>query len=355
MLAYSTIYVLCFLGVGICLAKDAEWRSSLQRLYLPILAFFLIAVAGLRSAQIDRDYVNYLSWFETLTSGALTWTDFGKDPAFVIITYPFAKLHINYAGALTLFIAIALVAKLAFAKLASNSTWLTLFVYLMVCRFFLVQEMTAIRVAAAIPFLSLAILLVYRKKKKLGLLCYLAAVAFHLSALIALPLLVLTYCNVRFRSIWWILCLVPAGIAVAVSLRSVLELVANFDRLSPYFGENAEVQTFAISLLSVYFLVRITILILATWFWRELSDEERLIAFCSACGVFFQAVLYSNDVLALRVSELFGLFDILLFLIPLNHWRRIPALCYLCFLVAMGAEFFVSSASLIKPYDWIFG
>ncbi len=352
---YGIVYGLALAGVGICIVGDPRWRVALQKIFFALLLGFLILFAGIRSANIDRDYLNYLSWFAEISTGPLTLFDWIKDPAFVFISFPFARLGFNYAIALTIIVAIALIAKLHFARITSDPRWLTLFFYIFVCRFFLDQEMTAIRAAAAIPFMSMSILFAYRRKNMESVLMLLVGLAFHLSAIAALPILVLIWFGVRFRSVWWMIVLVPSGVALYFSLRGLLEAVATFSRFAPYLSDNPEVEMQSINLFSIYLIAHVLVLVYVVFrYWKELSDEERLVTFCSGFGVFGQLVLFSNDILALRVAELFALFDILLFLIPFRHARRMFTIAYLGFLVLLGAALFASTVRIMKPYDWIF-
>lgn len=355
MLAYYAIYVVTLLGVTICFDHDSAWRRNLQLAFFLVLLPSLALFAGLRSPHVDRDYENYLSWYETIASGPLEIIDWIKDPAFVIICYPFAKLRLSYAAALTIIVGIALWSKFCFAKLSSDRRWLTLFFYLVICRFFVAQEMTAIRVAAAVPLVSIGMLLAYRRRFKLAYLFFVLACTFHISVVLALPIFLLVRFGVRFRSAWWILSLIPIGIVLEIALRGLLAVLADMERLSPYLGDNPQVEVGSISLLSVYLLARTFVLALLLFaYWKNLSDEERMIVFSSACGVFFQMVFYSNDVLALRGAEIFGMFDILMFLIPLRHLRTTLTACYAATLVLLGAIFFWSSLKVINPYGWIF-
>jgi hypothetical protein len=314
-------------------------------LFLPLLTLF----AGLRSAQVDRDYENYLSWFQTIASGPLSVSDWIKDPAFVLISFPFARLGMHYAVALTVMVGLALSAKLLFAEFAGVGRWLTLFVYLAVCRFFLVQEMTAIRVAAAIPLMSFSILMAHRRRYIPASITYVIACTFHLSALLALPVIILIRAGVRFRSVWWIISLLPLGIVLELSLERIFVFLSALDRISPYFGE-----TEGISLISIYFLARLFILLLLLVHWRKLNEEQHLITFCAAFGLFVQGVFYSNEVLALRAAEVFGLFDVLMFMIPLGYLRRVISFGYAAVLIVLGAIFFMSGMKIVQPYNWIF-
>jgi hypothetical protein len=266
-----------------------------------------------------------------------------------------ARLGFNFVAVVFVFVATALACKLWFAKATCNGKWLVLFLYLMVCRFFLPQEMTQIRAAVAVPLMSLAVVLAFRGRGRTAYLVYLAAVFFHISVLLAFPILLLVSCGVRFRSKWWIMILVPAAAVALVAARDVLLEYVSLGRLSPYMA--GDVETGTINFFSVFFLARVSVLglVFAT-VWHRLSDEERLITFCSGVGIFCQIVFWTNDNLALRSSELFGLFDILLLLIPFRYLdQEYFRFAYLQAIVVLGVALFASTSRILQPYRTIFG
>lgn len=355
MFFYYIVYAVALIGVVICWVGDEAWRAAIQRAFLIIVVTFLTLFAGLRSARIDRDYLNYVAWFGEISRGPLNFLDWIKDPAFFLLSLPFARVGMHYATVLTILVGIALVGKVRFAEIACEQRWITLFFYLLICRFFLPQEMTAIRAAAAIPFMSMSILFAYRHRNWQAAGMFLLALCFHLSVVIALPILILIRFGARFRSAWWILSLIPLGAGLTWALKPLLEALTTFSRLAPYIGDNPEVEIRTINFLSIYLIAHALILILVLLiFWRKLSEEEALAAFCSAFGLFWQLVLYSNNVFALRASEMFGLFDILLFLIPFHHIRRSFQAVYALNIIGLGVALFISTARIMKPYDWIF-
>lgn len=355
MFFYCIVFGVALTGIPICWIRDPARRRGFQTLYFASSFLFLTIFAGIRSARTDRDYSNYLEWFNEISRGSMSLLDSIKDPAFVLLSYPFAKAGLHYAVVLTILVAIALVAKLQFAKIACDRQWLTLFFFLVICRFFLPQEMTAIRVAAAIPFMSMSIIFAFRRRYAAAMGAVLAAVAFHLSAAVAIPILILIRCGARFRSVWWIVLLLPAGIALYFSLQGILEAAADFSRFAPYVGDNPDVDIQSINFLSIYLLAHVMALLFVIFgYWRQLEEEERLITFCSALGLFFQLVFASNNVLALRAAELFGLFDILLFLVPLRRARNGWVFGYAACVVAFGASLFISTVRIMQPYDWMF-
>jgi hypothetical protein len=137
--------------------------------------------------------------------------------------------------------------------------------------------------------------------------------------------------------------------------RNILEAVSQLDRVSPYLNSDAEVGS--IRLLSVYVLIRVVLIcFVVCCLWKKVSSEERLFVFCSGAGLFLQVLFSLNEAVALRGSELFGLFDIMVFMIPLRYLRSMPACsAYVLFLIAIGAKFYTSALALVGPYSWILG
>ncbi len=353
MTMYYILYALGAFGATLSFVEDKKWGPTHRKVYLPIFLGILLILAAFRSSSTDRDYLNYLGWFELIAQGGLSWFDWIKDPAFVLISELVLKIGLQtYVGVLFVFVALALIGKLCFLRMATSERWLVLALYLMLCRFFLAQEMTAIRPAVAAPLMSICILLAFRRRIRAAVGIYLAAVAFHLSALVLLPVLVLLLLRVRFQSRWWIYLLIPTAAVSYLALRHFLESLA-FDRLDVYLNDPdaAGVSVF----LSTYFLERVLILTLVVGhFWKELTPEEHLCSFCCALGVYLQAALSFNGTLALRSAELFGLFDVILFLLPLKYLGRKLGFGYLVLIVLLGGVLFRSQLKVMLPYGWLF-
>jgi len=160
--------------------------------------------------------------------------------------------------------------------------------------------------------------------------------------------------GVRFESRGWILSLIPIGFGVFIALRSLLTALANFDRAGVYLDGNYDVK--GVRLFSVYFLAcTLSLSYVFLFLWKKINGKERLIAFSSATGLFYQAVLSSNDALALRMSEVLGIFQVAVLIIPLSYIRGNALVVYVFFLMALGAIFFLSGINYVQPYHWVFG
>jgi hypothetical protein len=354
MAMYYILYALGAFGATLTFVQDKKWGPAQRKVYLPIFLGSLLILAAFRSSSTDRDYLNYLGWFDLIAQGGLSWTDWIKDPAFVLISQLVLKIGLrSYVGVLFVFVALALIGKVYFLRMATSERWLLLALYLMLCRFFLAQEMNAIRAAVAIPLISISVLLAFRRKIKPAVGVYLLAVTFHLSALVLLPVLILLLLGVRFQSSWWTLPLIPAAVVGYIGISYLLGSSVGFLRLDVYLNDPDIVQVNVF--LSVYFWERIFILaVVFIGLWKVLSAEDRLVFFLCAAGTSAQAALAFNGTLAFRTADLFGLFDLLLFLVPLKYLERRAALGYLIFLIVIGLAVFGSQTRLMQPFSWIF-
>lgn len=357
MVLYYIAYGLLLIGAAVCMVPSTQWRMVFQKSFVPALLVSLCFFAGARSAGVDRDYVNYLAWFDLIHQNPLSLMDWIKDPAFVLASVCASWLSVGYVAVVFLFVATAVAVKVGFALETCYGRWFTLFLYLEFCKFFLSQEMTQMRAAVSVPLMSLAIVLAGRgNKRKIAIGIYVVALLFHFAALAGLPVLLLLLFGVRFRSVYWVLSLVPFSIALSATFHGSLIAMVPYDRVSPYL--NGDVDTGVINFLSVFLLARIAAILIAVCaFWRELSFEERTIVFCCALGVSFQFALASNDNLSLRFAELFGLFDILVLILPLRHIKGNYvsfASAYLILLFGLGGALFASSLKIVQPYSAIY-
>lgn len=346
---YYLIYLLVLAGAGLAFENRAAWRHLLQRTYFLWMLAALFLFSSLRAAGVDRDYQNYFDWYRQVASGDLTLLSWVKDPAYVLISYTTASIGAPFTFILFVFSGIALLLTIVFIWEVFADRWFSLLFYIIFCRFFFPYEMTQIRAAAAIPLMSVSIMLAYKGKTWAAVALFVCALAFHLSVIIALPIFLLVALGVRFESRAWIISLIPLGIAGYYMLQSLLSALADFSRAAVYLNGNYDVK--GVRLLSVYFVVCTAALFYAFILWNKLSGRERVVVFSSAIGLFYQAVLSSNDALALRMSEVLGLFQVAVLVIPLSHLRGNFRVAYLILLIALGAIFVASGMKYMGPYQ----
>jgi hypothetical protein len=350
---YYIPYFASLSGTTLIFINKVHLRSFFQRYGFIVLACFLIIFAGLRAPNVDGDYNNYLEWFNGIAAGNLTAADWLKDPAFDLISLVIASIGWSYVGVTLVYAAISITTKIYFSRLVfENSRWIGLLFYLIFCRTFIRHEMTQTRAGVAIGLMSASVILAVKKEKRKSLLLFILSLTFHLSTIIGLPLLILASSRDVIKSRLWIFSLFPIALLLKVLLQGLLGALTNLERLAPYLNGSYSVEK--VHLFSAYFFIRIFVLMLVTiGFWRRLSHLERLVTFAAGLGLMLLIALSANDALALRCADIFGLFELVMFVIPLNHIRGNLRLIYAFFIAIIGLGFFLSSLELIDPYQWI--
>lgn len=349
MTLYYTSYGLLLFVCVTSLTLKRRWSRVLTIYSSVILFFFLVLIAAMRAPSVDHDYWNYLDWFSIIKAGPLVGADFVKDPAFVVISLMVLVAHGGYPFVAGIYAALSLSTKWLVGRLAEGYALLPIFIYLEFCRFFLVQDMTAIRAAVAIPVMTLSVLAAISQRRKLAWILFLISLPFHASAVLGLPVLLLAmFGRIESRRIFVYLALGCALLFLAFG-RS-LNYLATMERMADYLNGAQDVS--GLRLLSVYFVFRAAIAtLLIVYFWNRTSERDRVVIFASVFGVALQVVLSSNNALALRSAEVFGLFDVLMFLAPLRLLHAEARMAYLLILVLLGAVFFNSSTEIMNPYQ----
>lgn len=316
----------------------------------PILLVALALFAGLRGAGIDRDYDNYASWFDSLRNGA-DWLDYIKDPAFVLLARATIVTGLPPSVLFLIFAVCAVASKYVFAKAAAPSTtWRWLFL-LIICRFFVVHDMTQIRAAVAIPLASLAIIKIREDHTKSAILLVIVATIFHISAGLYAPLLLLVKWRrwiLGPRRLWVMVLCGLLAFALQGVIMGLLSVVAP-ERLAPYF--DGSYGTVAVSFLNINFLSKLAVFLYLTGFaWQRLSEWNRVVLLMVTIGITIQITFLWNDAIALRGAELFGLFDMVMYMIPITLLARSEKYLYAMAIAMMMGIFYFSSLRLVGPY-----
>jgi len=345
---YYFAYALVLAACVVPLLIEQKWRKVLIVFGFSSIILFLSLMAGMRSPSVDHDYSNYLSWYAQIEANPPTLYDFAKDPAFGAISKSDAWVGGTYVLVAWIYGALALSMTWVVGS-SANKLWLfPFFMYLDFCRYYLVQDMTAIRAAVAIPIVTLSLLAAYRKHRCIACILFVIALMFHASAVLVIPaLLIAMFGEVKSRRIF--IYLMVAAVISFVAFRNLITYLSNIARLADYFNGTYDVSQ--LRLFSVYFCFRLFVVVfIVSILWKKISSEDRFVIFCTTLGLTFQIVLASNDTLALRSSEVFGIFDVLMFLIPLKILRNETQLAYAIVLLLSGAIFFNSSTKVMNHY-----
>jgi hypothetical protein len=346
---YGVIIAFVMTGVPLSIERDDRLRQRAKILYFPLVLFVLVIFVGLRSSSPDLE--NYKVWFETVSASQLVIADWIKDPAYVLVSSVVSWTGLGFIAVVLFFAIAALASQFYFSKIASDQRLITLLFFLIVCRTFVGSDMTSIRSAVAIPLMSSSILLAFRGKKRNALMLYVVSLAFHLSVVVAVLPFVLAMLNVRFNSRWWIVSIVAAAFLAESSLQRIMDLLSSGDRTAVYVTIGGQPPPMAYL---VYIATRVLLLgLILIFFWDRVAPESRLVLFCYSIGISVQIVFVFNNALSWRASDVFGLFDMCVLLIPFRYLAAKTRIAYTVALVVLGLAFFCSALPVLDPYRWV--
>jgi hypothetical protein len=339
----------------ICCVNKGNILFSIKPLLLSVLLIILILFSGFRGHQVDADSANYIDWFRSISEDDFVNIFNLKDPAFYLVAHLSVSLGFGVSFLFLFYAAVSLWLKFHIVKHFPGFKYSHFYVYLYFCRFYFVHDMTQIRTGVAVGFISLALLLCREKKYIFSFLMFLSAISFHLSAFLMAPFFLVIALGYRFEFRFPIVLFVCLSIFLAFKTNLILNfwVLDDMARLNVYLNDEYSVQK--ISLLSVYFLAKCIIIGWLFFFrWENLDYLERLVFFLVVAGLSLQVALMDIDALALRAAEVFSIFDLFLFLIPLNFLKKLSRFFYAIFLLLLGGLFFTSSLKIIMPYHSIF-
>jgi hypothetical protein len=313
------IYIVYFI-LFMVLAVEYELKPFKNDLFL-ILSILLLGVfAGLRGPEVSRDYASYQNIFDYIYE--LAKTNDGVflpviEPGFTAIVLVFRSVfETNYLVSLMLFFALASITLkiITFKQLSENPYLVILFYF---SQFFLLHEMTQVRIGFASGFFFIGLLFYLNNKKWIYIALILIATLFHYSAI--MYLLILFFDSKRFsKSIYIsILCfsLILGYLKIPLlNFSGSLDPATISGKLNYYStlveSGNAPILNFfnAINLLNIAVCFYLIIFIPV----QTLLGDKRLLLFlkCNILSVFLLALLSGIPSFAYRFSELFGLLSI---------------------------------------------
>ena len=350
MTPYFIIYGLVASGILICFLGDTTLRRVAQILYCIVILFALATFAGLRSPDVDRDFQDYAMWFSLIQSGDAPLLAWLRDPAFAVFSWIATKLGLGYAAVAFTYALLGLIATWRFAAAVSMQRWVTLFFYLLFCQYYIVLEMTEIRAAVAIPLMALSLYQASQARRRQAVGTYLLALLFHFSVIIALPLLILLFAGVRFRTRSWLFVLVTTGVVAALTMRSLIDLLSGLYRISEYL--NGGVEENDLRVISWYALAHLlTIAVPVALLWKKLNLHQRMATLGCSIGLTLFAVFGWNTGLATRFLYIFDVYWLLILMMILEKLKGNSRIFYVAFLALVGFGLFAKSLIYVQPYS----
>lgn len=276
-----------------------------NRFYI-FLGIILIFTAGLRPDDIDQDYQNYLdSYYYPSFSRA--------EPTFLIISH---VVKVCFGDPLYLFLiyaSLGVIIKFTAFKELSNLYLLSGVIYL--CNFFILHEMTQIRVGIAAAILLLCIKPIYDRNLKKFIVLVAISISFHYTSLMFLPLWFLKPKKINkyfylFIPIAYILAIKDFRIGYLIKYITIEEIQILYQLYSSKVMDDTELNIF-----NLLILIRCLIGFILLYNIDKLTKINKyailLLKIYILSIIIF--ILFSDlPVLSFRGSELYGIVEVIL-------------------------------------------
>jgi len=290
------------------------------------IVVLLIACAAFRPIGIDRDSVSYAETINHYVATNFADIEFLRfEPTFfLIILISKWMFHDPVRGVFIIYATIAVIIKALAIRRILGISFFSLFVY--ICLFYILHELTQIRVGVAIGVFLFALDDIHQRKPVAYFIKALIAMLFHYSALIMLPLFFFNqrkhlFYMLPILGIFFVL-LVPNNM-FTVFFSKIFHCFPDIvgiklRRYLLYFTSNY-------SLLKLFFTSKVYIFFLLFYYFCLLIEKNNLILALDGTGVllmnifsfslFTYFLFIRQRVLALRPAEI--LFSVLVIIIPL--------------------------------------
>lgn len=312
---YSVYYILFVITLLFALAEILKWTEN--KWTLVILGVIFILIAALRARGIDRDYGNYIAVFNSVGKPSEYFTHYNSwysiEPFFYLLP-SFAKLIFTsdvYAVPVFFVYAVISVTTL-FAVLKKVSILPAISVMHFLAYYYLIHEMTQIRVAVVCALLIWAAYFHYHKKYRSFAIVSCIAALFHFVGLLIPALLLI---NPRKFSLKLNFSLV--GLSLVLIVLKPENIISIFSGINiPFLQKmNAAIEILSkqsepISIFNITNLMNVvmtSLLIINHKKLIEISPYAYLFIKMQVLSIFFFGLFSSVNYVAFRISEFWGI------------------------------------------------
>ena len=282
-----------------------------------LLLIFLVIFAGFRGEYVSRDYQNYISFFNQIKAGQSVSVI--NDLGFTYISRLAFLLSNTYIYLFVIYASIGVSVKLfSFYKiLGIRFSFLGVIIYF--SNFYLLHEMTQIRVGVATGIFLISIRYIINRQFIKFLICLAIAAFFHVTILLVLPLYFLKF--ERVKPVFWI-GLLSLNIVFFLFNVSFLDIIQVFTPDS--FASKVKVlnstmlESQGSTNIRIFnrFLMYLILNLFLLYYWKLLAQKSKYFVFllkASFISLSIAFFLYDSYVFAYRLSEIIGVVQICLF------------------------------------------
>ena len=351
-------YVILFVFLLI-LAIEYELQPFDNTTLLIFVAIILGLFAGLRGPDVSKDYSVYTRIFDYVfeLQGYDAYLP-TFEPGFAFIVVTFRKLfQYNYVQSIMIFFAFSSVFLkiFAFKKLSFNPFFVILFYY---SSFFMLHEMTQIRIGFASAFFLIGLYYYFKGQKIILIAFILFASLFHYSAILYLLIFIID--SKHFNYIFYSIVIV-ISIGLGISKIPFLNFLGNINPAdySGKVGAYTELVEYGLAdKINVFNTINLLNLGCCAFFLffvipKNKLEEGKLQLFIKfmIISIFLLSLLSGIPTLAFRVSELFGVTSIFVYA-SLNKYLPFGKFNLIITVLLAIIIFYINviHGDLMKPY-----
>lgn len=318
------VYYIIFFYILIIAVISNNFTLKTKKILLEINVILLIILAGMRGFGVDADYKAYYLLFRKIPAidnmffHTLSFLKVANyEPSYIFINsiaktlfgeYSFQIVIMTYA-----IISISM-KKLAIIKLTDFWEY-SLLIYF--STYFLLQDMTQIRIGVATGFILLSIPYIINRNLKFFLIFMAFAVLFHYAAIVFVPMYLL---NVKKINKTLYISIIILSIALALTKYTPFDIILKYDfgvftdKIRNYLlGQAWDKRT--INIFNFATIIQLIITFIFIFYSSKIENKNAiLLTKLSAIGIFAFFIFSASPVIAFRVSDIFN--TVLMILIP---------------------------------------
>lgn len=300
--------------------SPTKWnRQSIASYYFLFCCLLLISFSAFRPIGIDQDSVGYESYYN---AGNAIWIL--AEPTFGGISYLVRSTLDDFRVVLIIYAILGISLKFWALKRISINVWGSILVYF--STYFLLHDFTQIRAGVASALFLYGIYFLSKHKRKEYIYLILLAILFHYSAIILLPIAFIPIKRLKKTAFILLSLSIPIAILVAnVRFQSFgflpLETLQRKSEIYQYQAENATVR---LNYFNLVYIVKYLIFYLMLSCHKKLSRNNTLFPLLLtvySISLFLYISLSWNTILAMRLSEMLGIVEILLIPIMIHIFK----------------------------------
>lgn len=349
------VYVVIFLLIlaSCFVPEDKQRERDWAILFFGVV---LVLLAGFRGEGVSKDYHVYKAYFNEASSYSEYFSNTFREPSFIFIPVTLKKLGIYSEW--SVFTTFAIIGVLInFIAIYKFSPYPAISILVFYSNYFVLHEMTQIRVGIACGFLLFSLEHVKNRNIVKFLIFILLGTFFHYTALIFIPVYFLN--TQRISKVFYFM-LLSASILLAIVNFGVQKLLYLFNfgmlqlKLDLYIGAHSDGTFQGINIFNALILINIIMGVFILLKIKVISTTEKY-AILFIKLHFISLILFymfsSLVVFAWRFSELFGIAQFVLFPMAIHSFKEKWAGQLLLILVAAIMFYLnVFYSNLLNPY-----